>query len=212
MRKLRERRKAETSGVASELGVASTSRAAQAMDIYTDSEQSTRSQTESTQYSRRSFCNSHNATCVIHSFCCLCNKCILIHKNFIFFTSLQHLDVFTQKRASLVSLKYHPPHFLSDDKDKVLFPEHHLKQTFGRWKKPRKLIILLTYHHHELSELVEIGFRTFYTYIHTFYIETNGIYKQNSNVACLLCWCDTLKEEWDIRIVQNEFASVNIWK
>jgi hypothetical protein len=42
MWKLRERRKAETSGVASEPGVASTSRAAQAMDIDTDSEQSTR--------------------------------------------------------------------------------------------------------------------------------------------------------------------------
>jgi hypothetical protein len=38
MRKLRERPKAETSGVASEPGVASTSRAAQAMDIDTDSE------------------------------------------------------------------------------------------------------------------------------------------------------------------------------
>jgi hypothetical protein len=54
MRKLREHRKAETSGVASEPGVASTSRAAQAMDIDTDSEQSTHSQTESTQYSTRS--------------------------------------------------------------------------------------------------------------------------------------------------------------
>jgi hypothetical protein len=43
MRKLRERRKSETSGVASEPGVASTSRAAQAMDIDTDSEQSTKS-------------------------------------------------------------------------------------------------------------------------------------------------------------------------
>jgi hypothetical protein len=41
MRELRERRKAETSGVASEPGVASTSRATQAMDIDTDSEQST---------------------------------------------------------------------------------------------------------------------------------------------------------------------------
>jgi hypothetical protein len=37
MRKLRERRKAVTSGVASEPGVASTSRAAQAMDIDTNS-------------------------------------------------------------------------------------------------------------------------------------------------------------------------------
>jgi hypothetical protein len=46
MRKLRERRKAETSGVASEPGVTSTSTAAQAMDINTDSEQSTQSQTE----------------------------------------------------------------------------------------------------------------------------------------------------------------------
>jgi hypothetical protein len=54
MRKLRERRKAETSGVASEPGVPSTSRAAQEMDIDTDSEQSTWSQTESTQYSTRS--------------------------------------------------------------------------------------------------------------------------------------------------------------
>jgi hypothetical protein len=42
MRKLRERRKAEISGVASEPGVASTSRATQAMDIGTDIEQSTR--------------------------------------------------------------------------------------------------------------------------------------------------------------------------
>jgi hypothetical protein len=47
MRKLREHRKSETWGVASEPGVASTSRAAQAMDIDTDSEQSTQSQTES---------------------------------------------------------------------------------------------------------------------------------------------------------------------
>jgi hypothetical protein len=60
MRKLRERHKAETSGVVSEPGVASTSRAAQAMDIDTDSKQSTQSQTESTQYSTRSLCNSHN--------------------------------------------------------------------------------------------------------------------------------------------------------
>jgi hypothetical protein len=37
MRKLRERSKEETSGVASETGVASTSRAAQAIDIDTDS-------------------------------------------------------------------------------------------------------------------------------------------------------------------------------
>jgi hypothetical protein len=50
MRKLRERRKTETSGVASEPGVASTSRAAQTMNIDTDSEQSTQSQTESTRY------------------------------------------------------------------------------------------------------------------------------------------------------------------
>jgi hypothetical protein len=42
MRKLRERRKAEPSGVVSEPGVASTSRAAQAMDIDMGSEQSTR--------------------------------------------------------------------------------------------------------------------------------------------------------------------------
>jgi hypothetical protein len=66
MRELRERRKEETSGVASEPGVASTSRAAQAMNIGTDSEQSTQSQTESTQYSTRSLCNSHNSTFVIH--------------------------------------------------------------------------------------------------------------------------------------------------
>jgi hypothetical protein len=85
MRKLRERRKAETSGVASEPGVASTSRAAQTMDIDTDSEQSTQSQTESTQYSTRSLCNSHNSTFVIHPFCYLCNKCILIHKSLISF-------------------------------------------------------------------------------------------------------------------------------
>jgi hypothetical protein len=85
MRKLRERRKAETSGVASEPGVASTSRAVQAMGIDTDSEQSTHSQTESTQYSTRSLCNSHNSTFVIHLFCYLCNKSILIHKTFIYF-------------------------------------------------------------------------------------------------------------------------------
>jgi hypothetical protein len=68
LRKLQETRKAETLGVASELGVASNSRAVQAMDIDTDGEQSTQSQTESTQYSTRSFCNSHNSTFVIHSF------------------------------------------------------------------------------------------------------------------------------------------------
>jgi hypothetical protein len=66
MRKLRERRKAETSCGASEPGVASTSRAAQAMDIDTDNEQYTQSQTESTQYSTRSLRNSHNSTFVIH--------------------------------------------------------------------------------------------------------------------------------------------------
>jgi hypothetical protein len=85
MRKLRERRKAETSGVASEPGVASTNRAAQAMDKDTDSEQPTQSQTQSTRYSTRSLCNSHNSTVVIHSFCYRCNKCILIHKNLISF-------------------------------------------------------------------------------------------------------------------------------
>jgi hypothetical protein len=58
MRKLREHRKAETSGLTSEPGVMSTSRVAQAMDIDTDSEQSTLSQTESTQYSTSSLCNS----------------------------------------------------------------------------------------------------------------------------------------------------------
>jgi hypothetical protein len=84
MRKLRERRKVETSGVASEPGVASTSRAPQAMDVDTDSEQSTQNQTGSTQYSTRSLCNSHNSTFVIHSFY-LCNKCILIHKTFLSF-------------------------------------------------------------------------------------------------------------------------------
>jgi hypothetical protein len=62
MRKLREHRKAETLGVVSKPGVTSTSRAVQAMDIDTDSEQSTQSQTESTQYSIRSLCNSHNST------------------------------------------------------------------------------------------------------------------------------------------------------
>jgi hypothetical protein len=48
MRNLRERHKTETSGVTSEPWVASISRAAQAMDIDTDSEQCTQSQTEST--------------------------------------------------------------------------------------------------------------------------------------------------------------------
>jgi hypothetical protein len=85
MRKLRERRKLETSGVASEPGVASTSRAAEAMDIDTDSEQSTQSQTESTQYSTISLCNSHNSVFVINSFRYLCNKCILIYETFISF-------------------------------------------------------------------------------------------------------------------------------
>jgi hypothetical protein len=85
LRGLRDRRKAGTSGVASEPETASTSRAAQAMAVDVDSEQSTQSQTESTQYSTRSFCNSHNSTFVIHSFYYLCNKCILIHKTFISF-------------------------------------------------------------------------------------------------------------------------------
>jgi hypothetical protein len=85
MRKLRERCKAETFGVASEPGVASTSRAAQAMGIDTDSEQSTQSQKESTQYSTRSLRNSYDLTFIIHSFSYLCNKCILIHKTFISF-------------------------------------------------------------------------------------------------------------------------------
>jgi hypothetical protein len=65
---LRERRKSETSGVASEPGVASTSRAAQAMDNNTDIEQSTQSQMESTQYSTRSLLNPHNSTFVSYSF------------------------------------------------------------------------------------------------------------------------------------------------
>jgi hypothetical protein len=55
MRRLRERREAETSGVASEPGVASTSRAAQAMDIDTDSEQSTYSQTGLDVFMQKSF-------------------------------------------------------------------------------------------------------------------------------------------------------------
>jgi hypothetical protein len=79
MRKLREHCKAET------WGVSSTNRAAQEMDIDTDSEQSTQIQVESTQYSTSSLCNSHNSTFVINSFCYLCNKCILIHKTFISF-------------------------------------------------------------------------------------------------------------------------------
>jgi hypothetical protein len=56
MRMLRERGKAEASGVANEPGVASISRAAKAMDIDTDTEQSTQCQTAITQYSTRSFC------------------------------------------------------------------------------------------------------------------------------------------------------------
>jgi hypothetical protein len=75
MRKLRKRRKAETFGVASEPGVASTSRVAQAMDIDTNSEQSTHSQTESED----------KTPGAIHSFYYLCNKYILIHKTFISF-------------------------------------------------------------------------------------------------------------------------------
>jgi hypothetical protein len=114
LRKLRERRKTETSGVASEPGVASTSSAAQAMDIRvdTDGEQSTQSQTASTQYSTRSLCNSHNSTFVIHSFCYLCNKCILIHKTFHFFSHFYtHLDVFTQKSFSGISKILPTPFF-----------------------------------------------------------------------------------------------------
>jgi hypothetical protein len=53
MRKLRERRIAVTLGVTSEQGVTFTSRAAPAMDIDMDSEQSIQSQKESTQYSIR---------------------------------------------------------------------------------------------------------------------------------------------------------------
>jgi hypothetical protein len=98
MRKLWERRKAETSGVASEPGVGSTSRAAQAMDIDTDSEQSTQNQTESTKYLTRSLFNSHNSTFVIHSFSYLCNKCIPIHKTFIFFTFLHASRRFHAKK------------------------------------------------------------------------------------------------------------------
>jgi hypothetical protein len=60
IRKLRERHKVQTSGVASEARVASTSRVGQVMDIDTDSKQFTQSKTESTQYSTRSLCNSHN--------------------------------------------------------------------------------------------------------------------------------------------------------
>jgi hypothetical protein len=97
MRKLRERRKAETSGVTSEPGVASTSRAAQAMDIDMDSKQSTQSETENTQYSTRSLCNSHSSTFVIHSFCYLCNKCILIHKTFISFHISTRIWRFSRK-------------------------------------------------------------------------------------------------------------------
>jgi hypothetical protein len=103
MRKLRERRRSETSGVASEPGVASTSRAAQAMDIETDSEQSTQSQTESTQDSTRSLFNSHNSTFVIYSFCYLCNKCILIHKTLISFYISTRIWTCSRKKASVVS-------------------------------------------------------------------------------------------------------------
>jgi hypothetical protein len=91
MRKLQECRKADTSGVASEPGVASTSRVAQAMDIDTDSEQATQSQMESAQYSTRSLCNSHNSTFVIHSFCYFCNKCILLHRTLISFHISTHI-------------------------------------------------------------------------------------------------------------------------
>jgi hypothetical protein len=108
MRKLRERRKVETSGVASKPGVASTSKVAQVMDIDTDSEQSTQSQMESTQYSTRLLCNSHNSTFVIHSFCYPCNKCILIHKTFIYFHISTCIYTFSCKKASVVSLEYYP--------------------------------------------------------------------------------------------------------
>jgi hypothetical protein len=104
----------ETSGVASEPGVASISRAAQAMDIDTDSEQTTQSQTESTQYSTRSLCNTHNSTFVIHSVCYFCNKCILQHKTFISFLHFYtHLDVFTQKSFGSISKILPTPFFNS---------------------------------------------------------------------------------------------------
>jgi hypothetical protein len=96
--------------VASEPGVASTNRAAQAMDMDTDSEQSTQSKTESVQYLTRSLCNLHNSTFVIHSFCYLRNKCILIYKTFIFSHFYMHLDIFTQKSFGSIS-KILPTHF-----------------------------------------------------------------------------------------------------
>jgi hypothetical protein len=112
MRKLPDYHTAETSGVVSEPGVAFTNRAVQAMDIDTDSEQSNQNQTESTQYSTRSLCNSHNSTFVIHSFCFLCNKYILIHK--IFFSHFYtHLDVFTQNKSFSSISKILPTPFFS---------------------------------------------------------------------------------------------------
>jgi hypothetical protein len=112
MTKLRKRRKAKTSGAASERGVASTSRAAQTMDIDTDSEQSTQCQTESTQYSTIWLGNSHDLTFVIHTFCYLCKKCNRNTSNFHFFSHFYtHLHVFTQKKASVVSLKWYRLHF-----------------------------------------------------------------------------------------------------
>jgi hypothetical protein len=112
MRKSWECCKAETSGVASEPGVASTSKAAQAMDIDTDSKQSTQSQMESTQHSTRSLCNSHNSTFVIHSVIFVINVFWYITLTFLF-TFLHASRCFHAKKASVVSLKYYPPHFFS---------------------------------------------------------------------------------------------------
>jgi hypothetical protein len=94
--------------VASEPGVASTSGVAQAMDIDMESEQSTQSQTKSTQYSTRSLCNSRNSTFVTHSFCYLCNRCILIHKTLIIFTFLHASRRFHAKK-SFGSISKIPP-------------------------------------------------------------------------------------------------------
>jgi hypothetical protein len=69
-----------------------------------------RAKKESTQYSTRSLCNSYNSTFVIHSFYYLCNKCILIHKTFISFHIYTRIQTFLRKKASVVYLKYYPPH------------------------------------------------------------------------------------------------------
>jgi hypothetical protein len=115
MRKLRECRKAETSCVASEPGVASISRAEQAMDIDTGTEQFIQSHMVSTQYVRRSLCNSHDSIFVIYCLCYRCNKCILIHKTYISFHISTRFEMFAQKKMVWVVFKRYCRSFLCEN-------------------------------------------------------------------------------------------------